>query len=210
MIQVYNRLGCTIILFAVVGFYAAVGYSVSPLRLGWRPFSEWTVVYPVITTLVVAVNYLATGHISFLAFLVGTTHAMYNIRWFMDSRMVDIEPDHKHGKITTPIFMNLHHIRGDASDFYTFLMCLLFFGFCCNDTLFVVPLMILLGYSYICALFDRHAWSLCNHEWVLRETVQYIRPRSYYVKSRLIGMRLTVINTVIMSLWLVTQKVYIL
>jgi 1,4-dihydroxy-2-naphthoate octaprenyltransferase len=198
-INVYNRLGYIILLFGFIGLYAAICYNVRPLKLGWRPFSEWTVVYPVITTLVVAVNYIATEHVSFLAFIVGTSHAFFNIRWFMDSRMMDIQPDSEHGKITTSVFLRMHNIRGDITDFYTLLMCLIFAcilhsGF----TVMIIPLMIIVGWCYMRELFDR------------RNYMPWGRSRDYYVKSRLIGMRLTVINTVIMSLWLLFRKVYIL
>lgn len=196
---VYSRLGCTVFLFMFVGIYAAVGYSVSPWKFGWRPFSEWTVVYPVITTLVVAVNYIATEQLSFLAFIVGTSHAMFNIRWFMDSRMMDIQSDSEHGKITTSVFLQMHDIRGDISDLYTLLMCLLFaYLIHSGYPVMIIPLMVIVGWFYIRELFDR------------REHMTWVRSRDYYVKSRLIGMRLTVINAVIITLYLTLRKVYIL
>lgn len=198
-ISVYNRLGYIILLFGFVGLYAAICYNVRPLKLGWRPFSEWTVVYPVITTLVIAVNYIATEHLSFLAFIVGTSHAMFNIRWFMDSRMVDIKPDYEHGKITTPVFLQMRNTQGDISDFYAILMCLLF-AYLIHDgyPVMIIPLMIIVGWCYTRELFDR------------REYMPWVRSRDYYVKSRLIGMRLTVINAVIITLYLTLRKVYIL
>lgn len=198
-INVYNRLGYIILLFGFIGLYAAICYNVRPLKLGWRPFSEWTVVYPVITTLVVAVNYIATEHVSFLAFLVGTSHAFFNIRWFMDSRMMDIQPDSEHGKITTSVFLRMHDIRGDITDFYTLLMCLVFvYIMYCGYPVMIIPLIVIVGWCYMRELFER------------RDYMPWVRSRDYYVKSRLIGMRLTVINTVIMSLWLLFRKVYIL
>jgi len=199
MTLVYNRLGYIILLFGSVGLYAAIGYSVNPLKLGWRPFSEWTVVFPVITTLVVAVNYLATEYISYLAVIVGATHAMYNIRWFMDSRMIDIESDSEHGKITTPVFMRNHCVGGNLSDFYVLMMCIMFaYGFCRIHFVLIVPLLTMIGYLYTCMIFTRGECVTCN------------RSRSYYVKSRLAWMRLTVFNAVIMSSYLLFQKVYIL
>lgn len=196
---IYSRLGCIVLAFGFIGLYAAVGYSLSPWKLGWRPFSEWTVVYPVITTLVIAVNYIATEQLSSLAFVVGTSHAMFNIRWFMDSRMVDIEPDYEHGKITTSVFLRMHDIRGDISDFYTLLMCLLFaYNLYSGYPVMIVPLMIIVGWCYTRELSER------------REYMPWVRSRDYYVKSRLIGMRLTVINAVIITLYLTLRKVYIL
>lgn len=198
-INVYNRLGYIILLFGFIGLYAAICYNIRPLKLGWRPFSEWTVVYPVITTLVVAVNYVATEQLSSLAFVVGTSHAMFNIRWFMDSRMMDIQPDYEHGKITTSVFLQMHDMQSDISDFYTLLMCLIFvYIVYCDYPVMIIPLIVIIGWCYMRELFER------------RDYMPWVRSRNYYVKSRLIGMRLTVINTVIMSLWLLFQKVYIL
>ena len=108
-------LGFLILIFYVVGLYAALGYSVPPLKLGWRPYSEWSIVLPVLVTLVVAVNYVATGSLSFLAFVIGLLFALFNIIWFLVSRMMDYEPDKAAGKITTFVKHGLSH----KMSFYT-------------------------------------------------------------------------------------------
>lgn len=196
MLCVYNRLGSIVLVFASVGFYAAICYSLSPWKLGWRPFAEWTIVYPVITTLVVAVHYMATEQLSIFAFVIGTTHALFNIRWFMDSRMVDIEPDERHGKITTPIFLKNHGLDYDISYLYTLFAFGLFSSAAyCGYLIMFIPLSLLSGYMIIiCVLGLRGELNMS---------------REYYVKSRLNGMKLTVINTIVISAVLTYQKVYI-
>ena len=108
-------LGFPILVFYIVGLYAALGYSVSPLKLGWRPYAEWTIVLPVLVTLVVAVNYVATGSLSYLAFIIGILFALYNIIWFLVSRMMDYIPDKVAGKITTFVKLGLNY----KENFYT-------------------------------------------------------------------------------------------
>ncbi len=97
----FIKLGVMILVFYVIGLYAALCYSLPPLKLGWRPYAEWTVVLPVLVTLVVAVNYVATGYLSYLAFIIGILFALFNIIWFLVSRLMDYEADKKAGKITT-------------------------------------------------------------------------------------------------------------
>lgn len=195
----YIRLGLPVVLFCFIGLYASIGYSVSPLKLGWRPFAEWTIVFPVIVTLVVAVYYMATEQISSLVFVIGAVHAMFNIRWFMDSRMVDIVSDRKHGKITTPISMENHNFKGDACDLYTLVMIIVFgCGMCSGYPILAIPIMFLFGYYYKYMVFSDY------------RSIESIRPRGFYVKARLEGIQLTIVNAVIISSYLLFQKVYIL
>lgn len=105
----YTKFGIPILVFYAVGLYAALCYSLPPLKLGWRPYSEWTIVLPVLVTLVVAVNYIATGFFSYLAVTIGILFALYNIIWFLVSRMMDYEPDKIAGKITTFVKLGIDH-----------------------------------------------------------------------------------------------------
>lgn len=100
-----SELGYLILVFASIGIYAPLAYSLPPLKLGWRPFSEWTVVFPALVALVVGVNFVATSSLSFNAFLVGVVFALFNILWFIVSRIVDIVPDNKMNKVTTPVYL---------------------------------------------------------------------------------------------------------
>lgn len=101
--NMYASIGDISLLFYFIGLYAAICYSLPPFKLGWRPFAEWTIVFPVLTTLVVATNYIATGHFSYLSVLVGFIFALLNIIWFIVSRIMDYIPDKEAGKITTPV-----------------------------------------------------------------------------------------------------------
>lgn len=94
-------LGFPIIIFYAIALYAALGYSIPPLKLGWKPYAEWTIVFPILVTLVIAVNYVATGYFSYLALAIGVLFALYNIVWFLVSRMMDYDADKEAGKITT-------------------------------------------------------------------------------------------------------------
>lgn len=104
ILYLYRELGFYILVFGAVGLYAPLAYSIKPLRLGWRPFSEWTVVFPTLVTLIIAVNFVATGKISILAFYTGVVFALFNIIWFLVSRYMDYEPDKKAGKITSAVY----------------------------------------------------------------------------------------------------------
>lgn len=107
-VYLYTKLGLAIFVFYMVAIYASFGYSFPPLKLGWKPYSEWTVVFPVLTTLVVAVTYVATGKFSSLSFFIGVIFSLFNIVWFIVSRMMDYEPDKKSGKITTIVKHGLY------------------------------------------------------------------------------------------------------
>lgn len=108
-VNLYLVLGFPIIVFYSIALYAALGYSLPPLKLGWKPYSEWTVVLPVLVTLVVSVNYIATGELSYLAFIVGILFSLFNIIWFLVSRMMDYRPDKEACKITTFVKIGLDY-----------------------------------------------------------------------------------------------------
>ncbi len=106
-LYLYMELGYYILVFGAIGLYVPLAYSVKPLRLGWKPFSEWTIVFPTLITLVVAVNYVATGFLSILAFYTGVLFALFSITWFLISRYMDYEPDKKAGKITSAVMFGI-------------------------------------------------------------------------------------------------------
>lgn len=107
--RIYIELGWIVLVFYAVGLYASLAYSLPPLKLGWRPFSEWTVVFPVLTTLVIATNFVATGKLSWLSFYIGVVFALFNIIWFITSRLMDYEPDMEAGKITSAVYLGLDY-----------------------------------------------------------------------------------------------------
>lgn len=85
--------------FFAVGFFAVIGYNF--FRLSYQPFSEWTVIFPVLVSLVAGVAYTASGQLSMLVIYVGVIHALINIPFFLTSRAMDVEADRAVGKNTT-------------------------------------------------------------------------------------------------------------
>ncbi len=112
--RIYIELGWLVLVFYAIGIYAPLAYSLPPLKLGWRPFSEWTVVFPVLIALVVGTNFVATGKLSGLALLTGIIFALFNIVWFIVSRMMDYYPDKEAGKRTSIVKFGIG-VTADAS-----------------------------------------------------------------------------------------------
>ena len=101
LILLMIRVDYGVLFFAGVAVYAAFGYSQKPLRLGWRPFSELTVVVPVIAALICGVEYVMVGAVTFTAICIGISYGFFNASWFMYSRAQDYEADLEMGKVTT-------------------------------------------------------------------------------------------------------------
>lgn len=101
LILLMVRVDCGVLVFAGVAVYAAFGYSEKPLRLGWRPFSELTVVVPVITAMICGVEYVMIGAVTLTAIYIGISYGFFNASWFMYSRAQDYEADRVMGKTTT-------------------------------------------------------------------------------------------------------------
>lgn len=147
--RLYIELGWLIFVFYGIGIYASIAYSLPPLKLGWKPFSEWTVVFPVLTALVVGTNFVATGKLSFLAFFVGTVFALFNILWFLTSRLMDYEPDKNAGKITTAVYLGLDFevFRGQGEFFnysyqYSAIVGLFLFWYSVFLIIFISPIFV--------------------------------------------------------------------
>jgi 4-hydroxybenzoate polyprenyltransferase len=101
VIYLAMRAGPYVFVFTSFMLYAVFGYSCKPLKLGWRPFSELTVVVPTIMMLILGVEYVAIGTVTPLAVVMGTSYGFFNASWFMYSRAQDYEADLKMGKMTT-------------------------------------------------------------------------------------------------------------
>jgi len=101
LILLIVRVDYGVLFFAGVAVYAAFGYSKKPLRLGWRPFSELTVVVPVITAMICGVEYVMIGTVTLTAIYIGISYGFFNASWFMYSRAQDYEADRVMGKETT-------------------------------------------------------------------------------------------------------------
>lgn len=161
-VNLFIILGFPILVFYSIALYAALGYSLPPLKLGWKPYAEWTVVLPVLVTLVVAVNYIATGKLSYLAFIIGILFALFNITWFLVSRMMDYQPDKESGKITTFVKIGLDYKPSFYFDWihpYLATLIILLFWFAAYVLIFVnnlVGLSSIIMWFYILRFVPRH------------------------------------------------------
>lgn len=108
------RAGPPVFIFAAFAAYAVFGYSCKPLKLGWHPFSELTVVVPTITMLILGVVYVMTSSVTTITLLVGTSYGFFNASWFMYSRAQDYDADRTMGKITTIVAFGLDATSGLA------------------------------------------------------------------------------------------------
>ena len=188
----FVSLGYLILIFYVVGLYAALCYSLPPFKLGWRPYSEWTVVLPVLVTLVVAVNYVVTGHLSFLAFIIGILFALFNIIWFLVSRMMDYEPDKAAGKITTFVKLGFDYKVSYIDNIHPYLaaVIILLFWFIVGIGIFI---------NSIIGIVSAILWF----------AIHYYVPRYYELEPAVLSMKRTdlifvsIINSVAVSLILI-------
>lgn len=198
---VYTRLGAPILLFAAVGLYAPIAYSTSPLKFGWRPFSEWTVVFPTVVTLIVAIDYIATEHISVIAMAVGFVNAMMSIRWFIYSRIMDIPADGNSGKITTAVYAHRYNALDYMISFYVMLS---YVSIMAGIYIFNAN-----GYS----VFSLVVPAACMFIYDLFRVItlnDFPITYSDYSVYRLKGMQIAIANAVMWSSFMVFQKVYII
>ena len=101
------RAGPIVFFFAAFACYAVFGYSCKPLKLGWHPFSELTVVVPTITMLILGVVYVMTSGVTIITLLVSISYGFFNASWFMYSRAQDYAADKAIGKRTTIVHFGL-------------------------------------------------------------------------------------------------------
>jgi 1,4-dihydroxy-2-naphthoate octaprenyltransferase len=100
----YQQYGAPILVLLAVAIWSPVAYSVPPLKLGYRPFSELFVVLPALVGVVVGTELVLTGDASLLSGVVGFAYAMLCISWFIVSRVPDYKPDKSVGKVTTVVY----------------------------------------------------------------------------------------------------------
>lgn len=101
------RAGPLVFVFAAFAAYSVFGYSCKPLKLGWHPFSELTVVVPTITMLICGAMYVMTSSVTIITLFVGVSYGFFNASWFMYSRAQDYEADKAMGKRTTIVWLGL-------------------------------------------------------------------------------------------------------
>jgi len=100
-IYIYSIRGPIIAILLFSGMFMIYIYNFKPLKLNYRPLSEFTVVLPTIMLMSFSVSYSAFGTISETIIYSAIVCAMMNVLWYLFSRMQDAVPDAKHGKITT-------------------------------------------------------------------------------------------------------------
>ena len=100
-----TEFGLPMVALIFVALWSSIAYSTPPLKLGYRPFSELTVVLPALVGVVVGTDLVLSGSWSWLAVGVGFIHAMFCISWFIVSRIPDYEPDKAAGKTTTVVLL---------------------------------------------------------------------------------------------------------
>jgi 1,4-dihydroxy-2-naphthoate octaprenyltransferase len=87
--------------FALFGFFALIGYNTAPLRLAYRPYSEYYLGIPTNAILVIAVAYIASGYLSSVAAVFGILHGFAASTFFVSMMSMDFPSDISHGKVTT-------------------------------------------------------------------------------------------------------------
>ena len=95
--------GFPMLVLLAVALWAPVGYSAPPFKMGYRPFSELTIVVPALTGVVVGIVMVLTGEFTVLSVAVGLMHALFCVHWFIISRLPDYDPDKDAGKVTTVV-----------------------------------------------------------------------------------------------------------
>lgn len=173
MIYLTYNLGYFIPILVSVGVYAALGYSLPPLKLGWRPFSELTIVLPALTTLVVGVNFVLTGNLSLLAFLVGLVFAFANIVWFMLSRAQDAPIDEIMGKNTTIVLFGLKNLDLLLCVYCTWFVLLSLLPWLLYGLIWFSMLVCIAGIGYVLIANRVRVWNV--------KTIAQARIRSIYL-----------------------------
>lgn len=88
-------IGVEVLVFLLVGLWAAVAYSCAPLHLAYRPWvGEWLCAWPAMIACTVGTSYvLSGGHWYIASFLLGMVHATFSVTWLMMHHIPDIEAD---------------------------------------------------------------------------------------------------------------------
>jgi 4-hydroxybenzoate polyprenyltransferase len=185
------RAGPYVFVFTTFMLYSVFGYSCKPLKLGWRPFSELTVVVPTIMMLILGVEYVAIGTVTPLAVVMGMSYGFFNASWFMYSRAQDYEADYKMGKMTTIGRYGLDSTSVFAAIYLT-IACLLviYYGLICINL-----------YTAILV-----AVSVIGPTWIYMTQIQWADKYNYRLspeicaRLRMAGISMTVVYGVMASL----------
>jgi len=186
------RAGPVVFFFAAFACYAVFGYSCKPLKLGWTPFAELTVVVPTITMLIAGVMYVMTSTVTSLTLMVGVSYGFFNASWFMYSRAQDYEADKAAGKRTTIVSLGLDATRECA-------IMYLFIGF-----VFSVFAAVYMHFTAGVILVAAYAIPALVYTIAIKVDANRLRPE-ICAKLRVQGIACTVIYGVFASLTIIVE-----
>jgi len=101
----YLKHGLPILVLTALAVGAPVAYSVPPIKLAYRPFPELLLVLPSLTGVTAGAELMLSGQVTAFGIAVGAIQALFNISWYMVSRLPDYEPDKAIGKVTTVVYL---------------------------------------------------------------------------------------------------------
>lgn len=200
---IYLVRGYIILLLLFAGLFIIYAYNFKPFKLNYRPFAEYTTVFPVIILVSLGFSYSIFGDISKTIIFSSIINAMINVSWYFFSRLQDVIPDYKHGKMTTFAWIYAKNASLDVvTDNYNFKR---FFNYISYNFLFYMVFAlycgILINYSYLVSFAC--IWFYAGQFVVLTKTSP-----DFYVLSlnsaymRKIGMYFTYVNSAVISILL--------
>ncbi|MDO9556063.1 MAG: prenyltransferase, partial [Coriobacteriia bacterium] len=102
---IYSVRGIIILAVMSAGVFFIYSYNFKPLKLNYRPFAEFTTVFPVIISMSLCFSYSIFGGISNSIIYVAVVNAFMNMSWYHFSRLQDIKPDMINRKVTSLVWV---------------------------------------------------------------------------------------------------------
>ena len=148
-----------VVIFLLVGLWAAIAYSCAPFNLAYRPWlGEWLCAWPAMVTCTVGTSYvLSGGHWYWKSLFLGMLHATFSITWLMMHHIPDVDADISATppKWTTVAYHKVREGWGGVAkliDIYLFLAIGLAFysGLLFQElAVFLIPLLCGIGIFYM-------------------------------------------------------------
>lgn len=86
--------GLFILLLLSVGIWAAVAYTLPPIRLAYRPlFGEWLGAWPATAACTLGAYFILTGRLDRVVIAVAAVHGTFSVAWLMQHHLADIKSD---------------------------------------------------------------------------------------------------------------------
>lgn len=104
--------GLIILLLLSIGIWAAVAYTVPPIRLAYRPLlGEWLTAWPAAAACTLGTYFILTGQLNRLVIAIAIVHSTFSVAWLMQHHLADIESDlgAKPPKLTTAALAALRY-----------------------------------------------------------------------------------------------------